>query len=1317
MKLFRCPFHLPEYRTQKLTQTLRFIHDHIKKIASDTLYFVDTQKTAPSTLDDALSKLLHAQPIRCIDSPPPLRHKKEKTAIIIVIPRLGTLSSWSSKATDIARNVGLTEVKRIEKGTMYRLYTPASLHAATLHALTKPLYDPMTESVVTLETIEELYTVKEFLHLFDRPQPKPITYVPFMEHGINALYSMNLELGLALSHQEIKYLATHFSQLKRNPTDAEIIMFAQANSEHCRHKIFNTTWKMDQVTQKYSLFQMIKSTYHHHNKGILSAYKDNAAVISGFSTARFFPHPKNRCYQTVLIPSAIIMKVETHNHPTAISPYAGASTGAGGEIRDEGATGLGAKPKAGLTGFSVSHLHIPHFVQPWEKSACKPAHIASSLEIMLEAPIGSAGFNNEFGRPNLCGYFRTYEHFLHQDATKKISYGYHKPIMIAGGMGDICTTHVKKKIVAPGAKLIVLGGPAMKIGLGGSAASSKTGQAATADLDFASVQRDNPEMQRRCQEVIDRCWQQGEKNPILFIHDVGAGGLSNALPELVHDGGVGGTLYLRDIPSDEPAMSPAEIWCNEAQERYVLALEKKSLKEFASICQRERCPYAVVGEATQEKYIRVWDTHFGHHTVNLSLAFVLENTPQTVRCVQRTSRSIAPICFAEMTLNDATHRVLTLPAVANKSFLITISDRSVTGQVAREQMIGPWQVPVGNYAVTCNGYTDYHGSAMAMGERAPIAPLNAPASGRMAVGEAITNIAATDIGLLSNIKLSANWMAAAGNNDEDIALFDTVKAVTLELCTALNLTIPVGKDSLSMQTSWKEKEIDHTVIAPLSLVISAFAPVRDIRKSITPQLRTDVGHTTLVLIDLGRGANRMGASALSQVYRKDGGVPPDLDHPHDLAHFFSFIQHLLQNNLLLSYHDRSDGGLWTTLLEMAFAGRTGLRIDLHSYIASPDHAINALFSEELGAVIQVKTQHIPCLLHDSEAHDLSNCIHIIGTLAEDPIIECYWHDTLLLSGNRIHYQRRWSETSFHLQTLRDAPQCAQQEFDNLLHKDPGLHIHWPTSMPHPLTPTVHIFKKIRPRVAILREQGVNGHVEMAAAFDRAGFETVDVHMSDLIEKKDCLSHYHGLVACGGFSYGDVLGAGAGWAQSILHHAEIYDMFAAFFHRSNTFSLGVCNGCQMLSRLQSLIPGAERWPTFVRNASEQFEARTVMVKVEHSPSIFFHTMQSAHLAVVIAHGEGRVSSNTLDALNAQQQIALRYIDNTGKVTERYPYNPNGSPQGITGLTSCDGRATILMPHPERAFRCVQNNWRHTIPTDEEDHAPWMHMFYSARQWLN
>ena len=1225
----------------------------------------------------------------------------------VVVPRPGTISPWSSKASDIVHNCGLDKVRRIERGIAYRVEAAAPLQAGELEILDALLHDRMTQAV--------LPDFDAAISLFERADPRPMTEVDILGRGETALREANTAMGLALASDEIEYLYESFNHLNRNPNDIELMMFAQANSEHCRHKIFNASWTIDGVEQEHSLFGMIRNTFAQSPADVLSAYKDNAAVMNGCIGGRFFPDPQGKTYGYHQEPIHILMKVETHNHPTAIAPFPGAATGSGGEIRDEGATGRGSKPKAGLAGFSVSNLRLPDLPQPWEEEDFgRPSHIASALDIMIEGPIGAAAFNNEFGRPNLCGYFRTYEERVDSGNGDELR-GYHKPIMIAGGIGNIREPHIEKGEIPVGAKLIVLGGPAMLIGLGGGAASSMAAGASSSDLDFASVQRDNPEMERRCQEVIDQCWQLGEQNPILFIHDVGAGGLSNALPELVKDGGRGGRFSLRDILNAEPQMSPLEIWCNEAQERYVLAVGPQDLARFKGLCERERCPFAVVGETTQEDRIELADTHFNNKPIDLPMSVLFGKPPRMHRDAVSVAGSPIELETSQIELAQAIKRVLSLPAVASKSFLITIGDRSITGMVSRDQMVGPWQVPVADAAVTAADLRGYQGEAMAMGERTPVALLNTAASARMAIAEAVMNIASAPIAEIGNIKLSANWMVAAGHPGEDVRLYEAVKAVGMELCPELGICVPVGKDSMSMRMVWQEDDQQKAITAPMSLIISAFAPVTDIRRVLTPQLRTDQGETDLLLIDLGHGKDRIGGSALAQVYRETGCTPADLDSPQDLKRCFQLLQQLNEAGLVLAYHDRSDGGVFATLAEMAFAGHTGVDIQLAELLGDDKDPVRVLFSEEIGAVIQVRRSELNTVLKMVEQHGLSDCTRHIGTLNGRDELRVLQGGRLLYEAGRVELQRLWSETSYRIQSLRDNSDCAQQEFDNLLDAaDPGLHATLSYDLNEDIT-APYINVGARPRVAVLREQGVNGQVEMGASFDRARFEAVDVHMTDLLSGRVSLDAFNVLVACGGFSYGDVLGAGGGWAKTILHHEGMRAAFSKFFARESTLSLGVCNGCQMLSLLHELIPGTAHWPRFVRNRSEQFEGRTTLVSVGESPSAFLAGMAGSRFPIAVAHGEGRAefAAGGLDALHKAGQVALQYVDNYGKVSERYPQNPNGSPQGIAGVCSADGRATIMMPHPERVVRAVQNSWR---PDSWQEDAPTLRMFRNARAWL-
>jgi phosphoribosylformylglycinamidine synthase len=1291
---------LSPFRSRKLHTRIQDIVPAVEHVYAEFMHFTD--------LEFPLSECDQAVLDRLLTYGPSVQAEDPDGVLFLVVPRPGTLSPWSSKATDIARNCGLRQIRRIERGIAYYVKASRKLGLEQREKIAALLHDRMTQKVFHEMGGAEL--------LFHTDEPRTLNRVPVLSGGRQALVDANRSLGLALAEDEIDYLVKSFSDLERDPTDVELMMFAQANSEHCRHKIFNASWDIDGEGQGKSLFAMIRNTFEMNSEGVLSAYKDNASVIAGSRGGRFFPEPETGVYRYHEEDIHILMKVETHNHPTAIAPAAGAATGSGGEIRDEGATGRGSKPKAGLSGFTVSNLNLPDDPQPWELDYGKPDRIASPLDIMIEGPVGGAAFNNEFGRPNLAGYFRTFEEMVPGAGGEEVR-GYHKPIMIAGGLGNIRASHVEKGNIPVGARLIVLGGPSMLIGLGGGAASSMDSGSSNENLDFASVQRDNPEMERRCQEVIDRCWQMGDDNPICFIHDVGAGGLSNAMPELVKDGGRGGRFELRDIPSDEPGMSPLEIWCNESQERYVMAVAPENLEQFDALCRRERCPYAVIGEATEAHHLELGDSYFDDRPVDLPMDVLFGKPPRMHRSVSRSSFTKPIFDSTRIDLNDAVNRVLRLPSVGSKSFLITIGDRTITGLVARDQMAGPWQVPVSDVAVTSSSFDVKTGEAMAMGERTPVAVIDAPASGRMAVGEVITNMAAAPIARISDIRLSANWMAAAGHPGEDENLYETCRAVGMELCPALGITIPVGKDSMSMKTVWEEDGGEQkSVTAPLSLIISGFAPVTDVNRTLTPQLATDAGDTDLILIDLAAGQNRLGGSALAQVYRQMGAVAPDLDDPEDIKAFFAVIQGLNGDGKLLAYHDRSDGGLFVTLAEMGFAGHTGLDIKLDGLAEDASQFARELFNEELGAVIQVRREDTGFVLQQFSAAGLGDHTSVIGTVSQDDHIRYTFEGEAVISRSRTELQRLWAETSYRVQSLRDNADCAQEEFDNLLDsRDPGLHAELTFDINDDVS-APYINKGAQPRVAVLREQGVNGQVEMAAAFDRAGFESVDVHMSDLLSGRVSLEGFNSLVACGGFSYGDVLGAGEGWAKSILFSDRVRDQFAAFFNRQDTLTLGVCNGCQMLSNLHELIPGSEGWPRFVRNQSEQFEARLVMAEVPASPSAFLDGMAGSRMPIAVAHGEGRVefpAGTSAGQLNDSELVALRYVDNRGEVTTRYPWNPNGSEAGITGVTTRDGRVTIMMPHPERVFRTSQLSWH---PADWGEDAPWIRMFRNARRWF-
>ncbi|MFC3121886.1 phosphoribosylformylglycinamidine synthase [Agaribacter flavus] len=1220
---------------------------------------------------------------------------------LVVVPRPGTISPWSSKATNIAQNCGLKKVVRMERGVVFSFPV---VNVEQREIIASLVHDRMTQAI--LDSVEQASV------LFEQAAPKALTSVDVLRQGKKALVDANIALGLALADDEIDYLVENFKTLGRNPNDIELYMFAQANSEHCRHKIFNADWTIDGVEQSKSLFKMIKNTHETTPDYVFSAYKDNAAVMEGWKAGRFFPDSDTNEYTYHHEDIDILMKVETHNHPTAISPFPGAATGSGGEIRDEGATGVGSKPKAGLVGFSVSNLKLPGQIQAWEEDFGKPERIVSALDIMVEGPLGGAAFNNEFGRPAILGYFRTYEQEVNSFNGCEIR-GYHKPIMLAGGLGNIRRQHIEKGQITEGAKLIALGGPAMNIGLGGGAASSVTSGQSNQDLDFASVQRENPEMERRCQEVIDKCWQLGDNNPIQFIHDVGAGGLSNAFPELVNDGGRGAIFELRNVHSDEAGMSPLEIWCNESQERYVLSVAPENLSTFREICERERAPFAEVGYATRSQHLTVSDKLFGNKPVDLPLDVLLGKPPKMHRDVQSSQAAGDDFDFDSVDVQEAADRLMQLPTIAEKTFLVTIGDRSVTGMVSRDQMVGPWQIPVADVGVTTTAFDTYSGEAMAMGERTPIALLNHAASARMAVAESLTNIAAANIGDIKRIKLSANWMAAAGHEGEDAGLYEAVKAVGEELCPALGLAIPVGKDSMSMKTSWQAEGHDKSVIAPLSLVITSFAAVKDVRKTLTPELKKDVANTRLVFIDGANGQQRMGASCLAQVYKHIGNEVPDVDEASALLGFFNGVQKANEQGLLLAYHDRSDGGLFTTLVEMAFAGKTGIDVDISEI---GDSAITGLFNEEVGAVVQVEDDKLASLVQVFAEAGLANAIYDIGAINQSDDIVIQHQGLEIIKQARLHFRELWASTTFAMQSLRDNPDCAKQEHQAKLDADdPGLHASLSFDINEDIA-APYIIKGHKPKIAVLREQGVNSHVEMAAAFHRAGFEAVDVHMSDLSAGRQRLSDFEALVACGGFSYGDVLGAGEGWAKSVLYQEQLKEQFAEFFTRKNTLSLGVCNGCQMMSNLKSLIPGAENWPHFVTNVSERFEARAVMVEVAQSSSVFFDGMQGSRMPIAVSHGEGRAefsASAGAEALLRDEQVALQYVNNYGNVTETYPANPNGSALGITGLTSKDGRATIMMPHPERVFRAVSNSWR---ADDWQEDSPWMRMFRNARKAL-
>ncbi len=1321
----RGPAALSPFRLEKLLQPLQEKYPALRSINAEFVHFVQ--------VSDALNKDEMAVLEALVTYGSPAINAPNGTPVL-VLPRIGTISSWASKATDIAHNCGLQNVKRIERGIAFYVETNGELAKDARTAIMHAIHDPMTETV--------RFSPDDAHELFATQAPAPLVSVPITRDGKaardgkSALTRANTEMGLALSDDEVDYLFDYYANIRRDPTDVELMMFAQANSEHCRHKIFNASWTIDGTAQDKSLFAMIRNTHQVSPEGTVVAYSDNSAIIEGASIERFFPtRTTSGKYDFHRDVTHIVMKVETHNHPTAIAPWPGAATGAGGEIRDEGATGIGAKPKAGLTGFSVSNLEIPGHVQPWEIHYGKPARIASALTIMTEGPLGGAAFNNEFGRINLCGYFRTYEQL-----SDGVVRGYHKPIMIAGGLGNISNSHTHKKPFGPGTLFIQLGGPGMRIGLGGGAASSMASGTNTESLDFDSVQRANAEMERRCQEVIDACWQMGEANPILSIHDVGAGGISNALPELAHAGGVGAKFDLRKVPSEEPGMSPKEIWSNESQERYTLAIAPESLAMFQQFCERERCPFAVLGMATAEPQLVVADPLFGNHAVDMSMDALLGKPPRMHRDIKTVLPKLLALDTSRIDLKEAAYRVLRLPAVADKSFLITIGDRSVGGLTARDQFVGPWQVPVADCAVTLMGYNAPQGEAMAMGERTPIAVIDAPASGRMAVGEAITNIAAADIEKLSDIKLSANWMAAAGVAGEDAKLFATVKAVGMELCPALGISIPVGKDSLSMKTTWTDGDKNKQVVAPVSLIISAFAVALDASATLTPQLSIEAD-TELLLIDLGAGKNRLGASALAQVYAQLGDCAPDVDDAMPLKAFFTAVRKLAREKKILSYHDRSDGGLFVTLAEMSFASHVGVSIyldtlvfnaretdvddydvtEIHKKLGDNDAMLAALFNEELGAVLQIRKSdrtHVMQVLRDAGLAAMS---HIIGHTNTTDELRMIRGSKPIFSEPRIELQRAWSETSYLIQAQRDNPDTAREEYDRVLDaKDPGLTAKVTFDAVEDVAApfiAASISTGVKPKIAILREQGVNGQLEMAHVFTKAGFDAYDVHMSDIIAGRISLKDFKGFAACGGFSYGDVLGAGEGWAKSVLFNARARVEFESFFKRDDSFALGVCNGCQMMSNLHTIIPGAENWPHFERNKSEQYEARTVLLEIRDSPSIFFAGMTGSRLPVATAHGEGRAVFRDQAQLDAVRWLtAAHFVDGHGAVTEKFPANPNGSPQGMTAFTTPDGRFSIMMPHPERVALNVNLSWHPKEWAAASRESPWLRMFRNARVWV-
>ncbi|WP_201599085.1 phosphoribosylformylglycinamidine synthase [Psychrobacter vallis] len=1328
------PF-LTDFQTQQLiSQFQQKTELNVSQITTQQVYVLSRELTGDEH-KKALD-LLAVEPAVTLDAP------HDNQVQVIVSPRFGTISPWASKATDIFNNCEI-EINRVERVIVYTLTvdgkTDGEISEKLSTAAEQLLFDRMTQSLV--------YNLNDVSKLFDDQAPASLNHIDVIGEGQSALESANREFGFALSSEDIDYLMNAYvNELKRNPTDVELMMFAQANSEHCRHKIFNAQWTVDGEVQPKSLFQMIKNTYQSNPQGILSAYKDNAAVMAGSDGMRFYPIPMDAMDANSIHPYGfhqedidILMKVETHNHPTAIAPYSGAATGAGGEIRDEGATGRGGKPKAGLTGFHVSHLHIPELAEKWEQSGQlstqdygTPDRMATSLEIMTEAPLGSANFSNEFGRPNLCGYFRSFQ--LDTSAAKDGSEmrGYHKPIMLAGGYGNIKRNLIEKNAITKGDLLIVLGGPAMQIGLGGGAASSVDSGVLDEGLDFASVQRDNAEMERRCQEVLDRCWalagndvdvsnNSKDGNPIVSLHDVGAGGLSNAMPELVNDHEMGAHLNLRKIPSLEAGMSPMAIWSNEAQERYVLAIRPESKDQFDAICARERCPYAILGEATDIRQLIVDDELLAEQPVDMPMQVLLGGTPKMQRSFERSERTLPALELGDVNLAESITDVLRHPTVASKSFLISIGDRSITGMVVRDQYVGRYQVPVSDCAVTASGLValdgqPMSGEAMSVGERTPVALINPKASARLAVGEAITNIAGARIAQLSDITMSANWMAACGDDAEDAALFDAVHAIGEELCPALGIAIPVGKDSLSMRANWTDNENgdnqDKSVVSPMSLVVTAFAPVVDVSKTLTPELIN--GDSAFYRIDLSKGKLRLGGSILAQTLSQLGNDCPDLAQPSDLIDFFNFVQAGNAQGVISAYHDIGDGGLLATIAEMQFTSRQGIKLSLND-----DNLLGQLFSEELGAVIQVLPENVAALMQLAEEFNVSDMLSLVGQSSEEDslIIQTptlMGDDTLRLS--RTELQQAWTQVSYQIARRRDNPACVQQEYDLIAdasHKGliaaPNFDLNQKVEEPYLAS------RENKPRVAILREQGVNGQTEMAAGFTQAGFEAVDVHMSDLLSGRINLRDFDGLVACGGFSYGDVLGAGSGWANSILFHDELRMQFVRFFARPDTFSLGVCNGCQMMAQLKDLIPGAENFPRFIANKSARFEARTVNVKIERTKSILFKGMQDSILPIATAHGEGyaTLDNNEIDGMAKHGQLAMRYVDSHGHPTETYPLNPNGSLGGVTGLCSTDGRVTIMMPHPERNLSAYNHSWK---PEEWDEDGAWMRMFRNARAWL-
>ena len=1279
------PSALSPFRLERLNRRLDALRHGVQAQAARAVYFLDAELAPPAGTYARLLHLLGAK-----DGVP-------APATLWVVPRLGTISPWSSKATDILRGAGL-DLGRVERGLAWQLVGWAGLDAAEQAAAAGLLHDAMTQSV--------LARIEDAQGLFRAGSPGPLAHIALNGDAHAALARANLTLGLALADDEIDYLVARYAELGRDPTDAELFMFAQANSEHCRHKVFNATWSVDGEPQEQTLFGMIRHTHRMSPAHTLSAYSDNAAVIEGNAGQRFLPDPVDGIWRGHAERIDIAIKVETHNHPTAIAPWPGAATGAGGEIRDEGATGRGGKPKAGVTGFSVSDLRIPDLPRPWETERPLPPRIASAFEIMRDGPLGAAAFNNEFGRPCLGGYFRSFEH---ETGERGLRRGYDKPIMLAGGLANVRPGLVLKHKLQPGDAVIVLGGPAMLIGLGGGATSSLESGASSAELDFASVQRDNAEMQRRCQQVIDACCARGEQTPIVSIHDVGAGGLSNAIPELLNDAGVGGQIDLARIPCDDPSLSPMQVWSNEAQERYVLAVRADEVAGFAAVCMRERCPHAVVGKATAERQLVLVDTRRNLSVIDLPMDVLFGKPPKMHRDARRRPSRVELLPdLTGIGMDEALMRVLRVPGVGSKSFLITIGDRTVGGMSHRDPMVGPWQVPVADCAVLLSDYAGCSGEAMALAERAPVALLSSAGAARMAVGEVITNLAAAPIAELGQVRLSANWMAAVNHAGEDAALFDAVRAVGIELCPELDISIPVGKDSLSMQTTWREDGTEQRTVSPVSLVVTGFARVGDVRRSLTPQLRLDRGPSDLWLIDLGGGRDRLGGSALTQVFNRSGGVSPDLEDPARLKALFALVQAANGAGMLLAYHDRSDGGAITTLLEMAFAGHCGLEIHLDGWAEA---SLRALFNEELGAVLQVPVARRDEFAALLEQHGLTGLSHRIGRPKEKLGIKFFLGDEVLFKWQWRVLFAAWSETSHAMQRLRDNPLTTDAELAwRLDDADPGIAPRL-TFDPADDVAAPFIGRGARPRLAVLREQGVNGQVEMAAAFTRAGFDAVDVHMSDLVGGRLRLGDFHGFAACGGFSYGDVLGAGLGWAASILYNPSLREQFARFFADPSKFALGVCNGCQMMAQLKDIIAEAAHWPVFLPNASEQYESRLVTVEVLDSSSMLFSGMAGSRIPVAVAHGEGRVSFPQACSPSKTSAV-MRFVDNRGKPTEDFPLNSNGSPGGLAGFTAAGGRVTIMMPHPERVFRSVQMSWH---PDSWGEDSPWMRMFRNARVW--